>query len=88
MGIVVNDDNILGAEKHFELYFRTTTSSDVQLITQTVPDSVTVIIEDDEGNYSQCLLFFLMKKVAMSRSIPIIAKFSLILIHNYFTYAP
>lgn len=48
--IQVYDDHILGTEEHFELYFPPLRrSGDVQLITLSSPNSVTVIIQDDEG---------------------------------------
>ena len=47
--IQVYDDDKLGIEEQFELYFPSQTRShDVQHITLT-PTSVTVIIQDDEG---------------------------------------
>ena len=50
MGIIVYDDHIIGAEERFELYFPTLLrSNDVQLI-EIISESVTVIIQDDEGN--------------------------------------
>lgn len=50
VGIIVHDDHIVGAEERFELYFPTLTgSNEVQLLTQTSPNSVTVIIQDNEG---------------------------------------
>ena len=48
--IQVYDDHILGMEEQFELYFPPLRrSSDVQFITMTSPNSVKVIIQDDEG---------------------------------------
>ena len=48
--IQVYDDQKLGIEKHFELYFPALTGrGDVQFITLTSPNSVAVIIQDDEG---------------------------------------
>ena len=53
MRIIVYDDNILEEEEYFTLSFPTlTTSKDVLLITETSPNSVRVVIQDDEGNHN------------------------------------
>lgn len=49
--IAVYDDLILEAEEHFLLYFPTLSTNDgVLLIAETTPNSVTVTLQDDEGN--------------------------------------
>ena len=49
--IVVYDDLILEEEEYFLLYIPTlSTNNDVLLVTETSPNSVRVIIHDDEGN--------------------------------------
>ena len=50
--IIAFDDLILEAEEYFLLYFPTlNTRKDVLLMTETSPNSVRVVIQDDEGNY-------------------------------------